>query len=141
MVNAGAFISNLGTMDDFFNPQKAVPVDIKTKSSRNSSRGPDEMKLDPAPIQVNTVETTNIQRKQVTVNQKEEEKPKGIKGKKRNRKQQNIGRTSDEVDEEMTKKKVKLNQNVGASSFAVRPSAVFSKDPSKLTRTAAGFRQ
>ena len=50
-------------MDDFFNPQKAVPVDIKTKSSRNSSRGPDEMKLDPAPIQVNTAETTNIQRK------------------------------------------------------------------------------
>ena len=53
----------------------------------------------------------------------------------------NIGRVSDEVDEEMTKKKVKLNQNVGASSFAVRPSALFSKEPSKLTRTAAGFRQ
>ena len=73
-------------MDDFFNPQKAVPVDIKTKSSRNSSTGTQEMKLDPAPIQVNTVETTNIQRKQVTVNQKDDEKPKGIKGKKRNRK-------------------------------------------------------
>ena len=49
-------------MDDFFNPQQAVPVDIKTKSSRNSSAA-QEMKQEPAPIQINTVETTNIQRK------------------------------------------------------------------------------
>lgn len=134
-------MANLDNMDDFFKPQQNASADVSIDIDQEAAH--EELKQEPDLCQVNPIETTNIQRKQITVEKKEEEeKPKGIKGKKRNRKQINMDRVSDEIDELVpTKKKAKLGQNVAASSFAVRPSNMFSKEPSKLTRTAAGFRQ